>query len=197
MSSVERAIELIAESLASINRRLDSLNGKVDIIMTDQAQFDTDLTALTTVATALVTGVNSLITAYNSLAAKVAAQGSIDLTAEDNEVKTAQTQIQAALASVESLLNPPTPVAPTPAPTDVVDPVSKLPLYVPAAGTAVATPPWNPVADVTGPSGEVLYTFASDTAGAAPTGASAEWLLYTGALTEVASTPAAPAAPTA
>lgn len=84
---------------------------------------------------------------------------------------------------------PETPVTPTvPTPTVGVPEPDHLPYYTHVGGVTTQTD-W-PTADVetaTDPA-EPLYTFAGDRIGNPPTGASAEWVVYTGAIQAVPAT---------
>jgi hypothetical protein len=78
--------------------------------------------------------------------------------------------------------------------TPAVDPGSGKPLYIYSGTGPIDTSFWTQVS-VTATSGDPLYTFANDTVGGAPTGASPEWTVYTGMPQTVPST-SAPSAPT-
>lgn len=99
---------------------------------------------------------------------------------------------------------PPAPVAPPvtdPAPSDGTAAPADKPLYVHASTNAFDPSSW-PTASVNTDAGQQLYTFVNDTAGGQPTGASAEWIVYSGATVPVgppvpASTGAVPAGPVA
>jgi hypothetical protein len=75
--------------------------------------------------------------------------------------------------------------------TPAVDPGTGKSLYTYSGSGPVDTSFWTP-SSLVGAAGETLYTFANDTSGGAPTGASPEWQVYTGTPQTAPSTPADP-----
>ncbi len=115
---------------------------------------------------ALVSNLGSQIAA---LQAQIASGG-----VSDADVETAVAEIAATTASLTALL--PTPPASGP----VIDPASGLPLYVIADGSTPDLTAWTAVTDVTGPNGQVLYTFNADAVGQPPAGVGGPWTLFVG-----------------
>jgi hypothetical protein len=146
---------------------------------------ETDIAAINAAIPGIQTGLNNLNTALTAALANV--PPSVDLSA----VLAAQADLHTALGTLQSITiptPPPPPVVTPPVDTTVFDPGTNKAVYsfVATDGSSPDLTAWTAVADVTDASGGTLYTFDADTAGADPTGVSADWVAYTGALTTVA-----------
>jgi hypothetical protein len=151
-----------------------------EMIVSEQSQIDLITTDLTSIGTSLSTTDSNIATLIATLEAD---QPQADLTALKAESANLSL-IASALANLA-----PTIVTP-PVGTQAFDPISLLALYSYSGTAAVDTTQWTEVTDVTGPSGEVLYTYDADVANAAPTGAVAGvWVPFTGTLTPVSGPP--------
>lgn len=154
---------------------IDDLTAAVTVLQTEQA-------AVSTAVEDLVAEVAALNTEIAALQAAGA-----DTTAIEAQVAKINT-ITAALTSAAASdpgAQPTGGTTPPPPPATVFDPADDLPLYEYSGTDPVQSPPWTNVADVTGPEGLPLYTFAGDTAGQAPTGTATDWTPYTGTLVTV------------
>jgi hypothetical protein len=137
----------------------------------------------------LTTAVGECAAAASTLATQTA-EVVADLAAAeaDNSAQLAPitAQVQGVTTTLSGILAT-LPAPPAPAAVQAVDPATNLPLYSYEGTAAIDTTQWTAVTDVTASSGDTLYTFSGDTAGAAPTGAVAdEWVPYTGTLNTVA-----------
>ena len=172
------------EALERIERRLEEIMSALTDLNDALARLAAEQTAVDVVTKATSLAVTDLVAEVANL---LAAQGSGDTAAIESAVTginsvVASLNADAATLATAASQDPGAQTPPTGPP--VLDPATSLPLYVPAQGV-VPDATWIAVTDVTGPSGEVLYTNTGDTVGSAPTAVSASWSLFQGALTTV------------
>jgi len=151
--------------------------------MSSIAALNTAIGDLTTEVTAVQTAITDLVAEVTNLNTAV---GSGDAAAIQTATSAVNAATNALTAAAKADPGPQlTPPPPPPVGTQAFDPGTNLPLYSQSVPGSVASPPWTAVTDVTGTGGTTLYTFAGDTAGQPPTGATSTWAPYTGTLVVV------------
>jgi hypothetical protein len=183
----------IKRALNHTNRRLHLMAVDISGLQAAVAELVTEDAAIEAAVTSAANELGSLASQVESLEAQVAAGGTATISqAEVDSLKASVEGVGTHLTTATTSLTAATTAAETPPAAPA------LPLYTHVGSEPIGAS-WT-LAAVQTTAGEALYTFSGDTAGGQPTGASAEWAVYTGATQPVPApaggTPAA-AAPAA
>lgn len=108
------AVWNLFSAIADIQRTVHALNAKADQLMSQQDQIDADVQAIAAALTAVQGDAATLVTDVTAIAAKIAAGETVDTSALDALVASAQgvqSAVDSATASVTALAPPPAPPA--------------------------------------------------------------------------------------
>jgi uncharacterized protein YoxC len=183
---LERTVADLAVTVTTLVEGFAAMSDQSQELATDVAALVAAVGSLTASISDIDAQLTTIGTEVATLQAAIAANHPLDLGPLETAIADAQALVATAQAADTQAKAdaaagaPPAPPAP-PVVVPVADPATGLPLYVhdPTDPNPV-TVEWTAVTDVTGGSGETLYTFSGDTAGGPATGVSQFWTLFQG-----------------